>query len=532
MALTCPESKTDLDSSSILNFFISIIKQLSTSVSNKRTKRWLLLIIVAIIARNDFFGVTSFIRALFLDPKEYACILNFFYSTAWNIEAVLYSWSCICLSSRYCEAVNDRLVLIGDHVHVTKEGTKIPHVISMRDDSETSSKPSYSRGHVWLFLGILIKWKNVRFCIPLKGKIDQSNEDESLNTDNHSMTTRIVENAIGIAQKQGRDVYLILDAFFSTGPVFHAAYHAVSKISDQPCIHIVTRAKVNYVAFEEPSAEPEKGKRGRKSKYGIKVKLKEVFEDYKDKFKSGKILSGGKEKDVLYYSMELIWKPIERKLLFIWAISEKGNLVLMCSDVGLDPLKVIEMYSARSYIELFFKNLKHLYGAFCYHFWSKYLKAKKRQPTKNKKEYPESNQIKSKIEKKTEAIERFTNLCSISLGICQLISLHFAHTISKQNKYWRRTISTIIPSPFISKLVLSEILREHFRKVNIHTTFEKLITVKGLKNFNNESDGSQCGVSPDEKEEKPLKNNINSYLKCEGLKILKSCVSELIKFLF
>jgi hypothetical protein len=58
---------------------------------------------------------------------------------------------------------------------------------------------------------------------------------------------------------------------------------------------------------------------------------------------------------------------------FVFAVTSRGPIVLMCSDLGQDPLIALQLYCIRTRIETMFDMLKNLIGAFNYRFWSKQL---------------------------------------------------------------------------------------------------------------------------------------------------------------
>jgi hypothetical protein len=71
-------------------------------------------------------------------------------------------------------------------------------------------------------------------------------------------------------------------------------------------------------------------------------------------------------------------------VLFIWAITSRGPIVLMGSDLTLLPSTALALYCARIRIEIMFAMLKHLLSAFRFRFWSKKLPRHSRHPTANR----------------------------------------------------------------------------------------------------------------------------------------------------
>jgi len=75
------------------------------------------------------------------------------------------------------------------------------------------------------------------------------------------------------------------------------------------------RAKSNTVAFEEPLKLEKRGK-GRPRIYGEKIVFK-VFKDCHEKFTTIKLNLYRKNETVQYLCMDLLWKPIRRKVRFV-----------------------------------------------------------------------------------------------------------------------------------------------------------------------------------------------------------------------
>ena len=161
--------------------------------------------------------------------------------------------------------------------------------------------------------------------------------------------------ALQFAQHQDTPAWLVLDAFFATGPVFTLAVSCWSVALKQPYLHVLTRAKKNYVAYHEPEPLPLQT-RGRPRKYGAKVSLSEVFETHHAQFCTATMQVYDRVETISYLALNLLWKPCHSPLRF--AITSRGPIVLMCSDLSLDPLTALALWCARVRVETMFAMLK------------------------------------------------------------------------------------------------------------------------------------------------------------------------------
>jgi hypothetical protein len=69
-------------------------------------------------------------------------------------------------------------------------------------------------------------------------------------------------------------------------------------------------------------------------------------------------------KIILFYCADLLWKPVNEKVRFVMILDEGKGFILMGSDLTLPPEDMIMAYSYRFKIEVSFKVMKHLVGAF------------------------------------------------------------------------------------------------------------------------------------------------------------------------
>jgi hypothetical protein len=164
-----------------------ILGKFRSCFSREATYYWFFLVMLGLIVRGDHYGVSSIVRWLRLAPGYYWPILNFFNSNGWELEGVLLCWWNYCLHDAACLKIQERLVLIGDHTNQPKDGRKMPGVVTIHQDSETSSKPSYYRGHVWAFIALVMESTKKYFAVPLWGELNMKQRN---NQDCQSMSTR------------------------------------------------------------------------------------------------------------------------------------------------------------------------------------------------------------------------------------------------------------------------------------------------------------------------------------------------------
>lgn len=201
-----------------LRFFRNIFSRQST---------WLVfcMVILGFIGSGEMVGVTSFCRFWSVEESGYHSFLNFFRSSAWSLETLICYWSSFVLSQKETVFVHGRAVILGDHTNVSKEGRRMPCVVSLHQHSETQSKPSYFRGHCWGAIGLMIGSMVSPYCLPLALGIHQGlvhigkkNPDEA---DRETLGSRIVQMALDFAVQHDLPSILILDAFFPWGRCFH-----------------------------------------------------------------------------------------------------------------------------------------------------------------------------------------------------------------------------------------------------------------------------------------------------------------------
>jgi hypothetical protein len=390
--------------------------------------------------------------------------LHFFRVSSWSLDVLISCWCAFVLSQNQTVCCNGRAVLLGDHTNVAKDGRRMPCVVTMHQHSETQSKPSYFRGHFWGSISVLIGSLTNPFSIPLALGIHQGlahvGKDDKEEDSSKTLGKRIVQMAIDFAAKFDQPSVLTLDAFFPEGAVFKLAQSIWSIKYRCPLVTLIIRAKKNFVAYFE--AEQPKGKRpvGRPATYGEKVKLIELF-DHVELFSKEKCCVYGKIEEVSMAALDLLWKPTGSLIRFVLAVTSRGPIVLMCSDLSQNPIAALELYCARVRIETMFDMLKNLMGAFRYRFWTKRLPRHSRKPTKNKYLKSPAQKDLSTVKRCFAAYERFVMIGAIALGLMQLISLKFEQSVWQRFLGFLRTRSRMLPSERTVKHVVGNLLAQN-----------------------------------------------------------------------
>ena len=338
----------------------------------------------------------------------------------------------------------------------------IPRVLFRSGFGSTNrTKPSYFRGQCWGAIGLVVGSLRACFCSPLELRIHQGfchrgEGEPGAARQGPSLAERVVHMALSFAVGHDCPAFVVLDAFFSTAGVFRLAGSVYSIVLKQPYLIILARAKKNYVAYF-PAAPKPPGRRGPQPRYGEKVHLMECF-DHPQLFHTAQCHVYGQLEAVQLLSIPLLWKPLGDWLLFIFAVTSRGPIVLMCSDLALAPTTAIELYCVRSRIEILFDVMKNLLGAFRFRFWTKKLPRHSRRPTANRHLKAPCPEHLPTVKACWQAYETFVLCAAIALGLLQLIALRFATEVWQHHALYLRTRSRALPSEKTVQQVLAPLM--------------------------------------------------------------------------
>ncbi|MCP3680810.1 MAG: transposase [Gammaproteobacteria bacterium] len=126
---------------------------------------WFVVVIIGFILRLDHHGASSIIRWVGLKPSLYTALLSFFRASSWDLKSIRKRWCEIVLSRCPLIMIDDRYIIVGDGIKVSKEAEKMPGVKKLYQDSDNSGKAPYIFGHHFGALGILGGWVKKNFSV-------------------------------------------------------------------------------------------------------------------------------------------------------------------------------------------------------------------------------------------------------------------------------------------------------------------------------------------------------------------------------
>lgn len=418
---------------------------LRPAFSRLRTFMWFATAVAGFTVRTELLGVTSIVRALKLQARFYAKLLDGFHSSAVQLDRLTALWAQAVLRLfPQPLIVNGRRVLVGDGIKVPKRGRKMPGVKLLHQQSDANTKPEYIMGHSLQAVSVLVTAASSVFAVPLAVRIH-----EGLVWSNRDRRTLLDKMLVLLG------IVAIEDPFYFLADAYYAAGKIIRGLLGQNH-HLITRVKSNAVAYA-PYRQRGPRKRGRPRLYGRRIKLKSLLTDSNALQQAASPVYGEKNVTIRYQVRDLLWRPVGRLVRFVAVVHpSRGSCLLMSTDLSLEPIEIIRLYGLRFKIEHSFKQAVRLIGSFSYHFWMADMKPLRRR-SGDQYLHRQSLEYRTAIKRKIHAYHVFIQAGVVCQGLLQYLSVAFPELVWKSFGSWLRTIRPGIPP---SELVVANALRQ------------------------------------------------------------------------
>lgn len=463
----------------MFEFVNKILSGFRSCFSRQAAFAWFVVIVTGFLIRSDSLGVTSVIRDLSLNPALYGSMLHFFRADSWDWPSLFSTWAETAAALAPLQRVSERAVLIGDGVKRASDGRFMPCTKKMVQESESARKPRFIHGHFFGAVGVLAGTAAKSFCLPLSVQLHDGDEAVSdwLGEEHVSHVVQMFRDGCRAARYFGRSLF-VLDRYFLTVPLL-LEWSAYEK--EHPgMLSIVTRAKRNCTAYEQP--EPYKG-RGRRPVHGRAVHLQELFESSAASFQQARLQVYGCEKEVRFLSKICLWgQKLYQPVHFVLVEYDRKQIILAGTDLSMAPEDIIRAYAYRFKIEAMFREMKQQMGAFFYHFWTKAtprLERYSRKGSPDPLEKVTGREERERILSAVKATEGYLLLCCIATGILQMLCLNWEGKIRVSGFRYLRTPSC----PVMSEASMMEYLRRNlfrFMAKSPELTITKIISDKQI----------------------------------------------------
>jgi hypothetical protein len=395
-----------------------------------------------------------------------------------RLDALTLLWSQTLerLLSRRLVRIKGRPILLVDGLKRPKEGRKMPAVKSLHQESASNSKATFIMGHSLQAVAVLAQAAGMCMAVPVAARIHEgicwSNRDRRTLLDKMG--------ALILGLQWSEPVIVVADAYYAAEKFVRALLcHGH---------HLVTRVKITAVAYFPTPPRRAKKRRGRPKTYGQKTKLRTWFRYRKQFIKAPSPVYGEKGVTLGYYSFDLLWRKLGRMVRFVWVDHPtRGQMVLLCTDLTLEPMEILRLYGWRFKIEVSFKQAIHTVGAYAYHFWMQGMTPIHRGSGKQHV-HRKSETYRQNIRRKIGAYERHIQLGLIAQGLMQYLALNFRRvTWFNFNTYIRTAAPQKPPSEWVVSHALRHSWPQFLRGCPQSLTLKKFLASKISPRF--------CGYS-------------------------------------
>jgi len=155
---------------------------------------------------------------------------------------------------------------------------------------------------------------------------------------------------------KGKPIWLVMDGAYAAQVVLRGA----QKLG----VIVVSRLRLDAALWTLPAANPPKGKRGRKPKYGNQRISLAKRAAAQGGWTTAEVAIYGRFEDVTYKTFLATWAPAGGVIRVVLVKNEDGSWVaFFCTDANATAADILGLVSDRATIEQVFHDVKEIWGA-------------------------------------------------------------------------------------------------------------------------------------------------------------------------
>lgn len=272
------------------------------------------------------------------------------------IEKGVFSW--LQITKRWlfllCNVLEIKeITLAVDDTLIFRSSKKAPSVGEHYDHANRTNRPKYVLAQLFVSVAMICNYHGRMGAFPLFMQMNSTQGNRS-KIKIAILLIRILKRWIG----HNIPVRILMDAWYMKGPVIfeilNMGFHAIGQVRRDTALYLVPEI-------------PQKRKRGRPRKYGLKITLQDIKKLFP--LQTADIIAYGKERKFQYYSLTPLVRFLKGKQCrVVWSRFQKSAgewtkwHLLISTDTSLSGLQVIQRYAGRWWIESCFNELKNLFG--------------------------------------------------------------------------------------------------------------------------------------------------------------------------